>query len=548
MDSTSVDKPGGHGGHHPDWTHPLSTKQIIEKIKSAIWQKRPILGDIMQRHGNDTLYEYAQDFLDVNKSPLLDVRKQELIAVVEEILTERLGKEVATGVVQQLQKLPLVSTADHHGPITHPFFVNSNIISALTFLAVPKNTYQYLVDFSFASISINNTSFPRGICFHGDDHGTSEPIRLPIFPDKLKMGVTYAMRAFNREDIERMKGEVLKKERLGEITPGRATKIIEIVDTYFASSDVLGAPDFNAQITKINYKLWPLLFHTAKENKLSNNNNQSQLIYVEIETIVAKLLTDVHLLRSESVFYKLLFNKKYQALVLQFFNNLPGAFSLEKAWGTYLFWGVDANFHRVRLVLDGNKLASHDQDYTLPLEPQAIIEALQQKKIFPSMLLCYLMVSLYYGTKCLGGFSQVHDLTLIKTAWQNLLKEAGEMEESEAVTPVQTKELGGDGLVLSYLVDREGDLMPATGIDMIVGEEDTTIEKFCAIAKQVTLTDTMCPMLPEIYNVLYSQPDRDPELSALTSKQILRAIDFKHVVMVDNAKENISLPTFTTSS
>jgi hypothetical protein len=48
----------------------------------AIWKKRPILGEIMEKHGNKILHSYAQDFMDVNTSHRLDERKPELIKFV----------------------------------------------------------------------------------------------------------------------------------------------------------------------------------------------------------------------------------------------------------------------------------------------------------------------------------------------------------------------------------------------------------------------------------------------------------------------------------
>lgn len=504
----------------------------LEGIKRAIWEKRPVLSEIMKKHGGKTLYGYAQDFLDVNKSSVLDARKPELVATAKRLITDRLGSDVALGVSKQLLKYPLVSTTDHHGPIDHPFFVNANIISAIPYAAKADSDLKYLVVFSFASVSVNNASaFPRGIIFHGDTRGSRSLIRLPVLPDKLKMGVVYGTRAFTRDDLNKAEVELSKREKTGEIEFKRAECVRTIMEEFLGTKKILDAPDLASQITEINFGLWPRLFNqgglpdSVQDSQLFLQSQKTlpDLIYLEIETLVRELFISHHISNPDSPIYKIIFVQKYQAMALKYFNNLPGAFSLEKEWGTFFFWAVDEKLHRVRLVLNGAKLHSRKDKYNFELSPETIGRALREKKIFPSMLLCYLMVALYYGMKCLGGFSQVHDLTVIKEAWTNLLREMVDEDEAEAVVPVQTKELGGDGLVLAYLKTASGGLVPATGIDLILEPANMKYETYGELSKKVTLLEMMNPMFPEIYKVLYAFPDRNPEFSDVTPEDIMVA-------------------------
>lgn len=95
------------------------------------------------------------------------------------------------------------------------------------------------------------------------------------------------------------------------------------------------------------------------------------------------------------------------------------------------------------------------------------------------------------------------------------------------MSPVQTKELGGDGLVLAYLKTATGNTVPANGFDMILDEGDTSFEHFVALSKRVTLQEMMAPMLPEIYTVLYPERQRDRELLSITPEQIFNALGLK---------------------
>lgn len=493
----------------------------IDKLKQVIWKRRPILGNIMKKHGNKTLYEYAREFLDVNPAPGLDERKVEVIQVVKELLSERLGADVAGRVAAQLIKLPLVSTADHHAPIDHPFWVNSNIISALPGVDSPNHDLEFMIDFSFASVSANNASgFPRGIMFHGEINGRGNLIRLPLLPDKLKMGVVVRMEPITKGDIEKALVELDKRERASEILPERARGVRDCISKYFDNDDILGCKDFCSQITKVNFKMWGDLFHAAKSDGKALSKNVPDLIYLEIETIAERLLLEKHLNNKDSLIYKFLFGEGVSSLVYKLFEKIPGAFSLKTQWGTYMFWATDEKYKRVALMLKNGKLRSQDNSFVFDWNSEAIVIALRQRKIFPGMMLCYVMISLYYGMKCLGGFSQVNDLTLTKEAWQEYLMEVGNEEEADRVEPVQTKELGGDGMVLVYMETSDGKIVQATGIDMILDEGNTDFNKYIELSKKVTLAEAMDPMIPEMYEVLYSQKDRDPVLDSIIPEQI----------------------------
>ncbi len=498
---------------------PGQTLQGMERLKEHIWRKRPILGDIMHKHGNKNLYEYSKDFLDVNPAPRLDARKEEFIAVVQALLRERLSSDIAQRAADQLRRLPLVSTADHHSTIDHPFWVNANIISALPYFEHAAEI-PFLIVLSFASVSINNASgYPRGILFHGNADGTGELIRLPLLPDKLKMGVVHGMRAFTAEDLERAKTDLRGKTRNGSVCAERCEQVSAMLDEVFGAPDVLSLPTLSSQITKINHRLWPKLFHAP-----GTQHAMPDLLYVEIETIVTELLQRHHLQNAASLIHKLLFNADWQSCAQRAFDSLAGGFSSSAGWGTYLFWGVDAKHHRVSLHLQHGELTNADHsECTVAWSPEGIAAGLREGKIFPSMLLCYIVTSLFYGMKCLGGFCQVHDLTVIKQVWQDMLSMLGHNEEALAITPVQTRELGGDGMVLAYVRTATGGLVPATGIDMALSPNDTSVEKYLERSKTVTLMEMMNPMLPEMYTVLYSAPDRDPELCTVTPDMIIDA-------------------------
>lgn len=483
----------------------------------------------MEKHGQELLFDYTKNFLDVNGSEILDRRKPELIAVAKELISKRLGPEIGMAVAKQLAFKSLLSTTDHHAAIQHPFWVNANIISALPYLENQNPLLKYLIVLSFSSISVNNASgYARGLMLHQQED-SGNLARLPILSDKHKMATVYCALAFSRKNLVKAERQLSKQVAAKLISARRAEQVRGVMEKYFSTDDILDCELFKEQITKINFKMWPDFFHGATGGNIAGKYNPPGLIYLEIETLVAELLIRHHLFNKDSLLYKFLFNLEYQKLIPEIFNNIRGAFSLDKNWGTYLFWGVDAKQHRERMFLsvDG-QLRSESGRHAYKFSPEGVKQALENKEIFPGMVFCYLVVSLYYGFKCLGGFCQVNDLTATKLAWQKLLGSVGEREEAEAVGPVQTKELGGDGMVLSYVKSAVGGIQPATGIDMILSSRSTLFDKYYEMSKQVTLAEMMGPMLPEIYAVLYNNKERDRLIMKLTAQDIVNESGIKN--------------------
>lgn len=483
----------------------------LVQLEQAIYDKRPVLGDIMAKHGQKNLYEYTLDFLDVNSNPVLDARRPAFLHIVYDALVSPLGQTVAQEVKDQLLSTPLVSTIDHHAIIDHPFFVNANIVESLPY---DTKKMKYTVVFSFASVSLNNASaFSRGLLLHGWDVWEGEMVKLPILSDKTKMRTVYGTPWYTPEDVQKMLQLLDVKTREGIFSSERTQAIKNFVQNYIATDDLYDIPDLSTQITKINYNLWPSYFV---------GSDIPQLIYLDVEMLTTQIFLRYVLSDIDHLHYKMLFDAEIRNIALAAFDIIPGAFSREEQWGTYFFWGLDDKWHRVRLVVQNDMLVSYDGSISISLDPETIKIALEQKKIFPSMLSVYTLISLYYGMKCLWWFSQVHDLTLMKDALCKVLSEIGDIKELETVAPIQTKEFGGDGIILSYSQKKDGLLTPMTGIDMYLSAKKLSFDAYRAISKQVTLSEMMSPMFPEIYTVLYTIAQRDPHLSSVTMQDAMQ--------------------------
>lgn len=501
----------------------FSAQLVLRQLKERIFKRRPILGEIIHKHGRRSLFEYSREFLDVNLHPKMQERKEEMIRAIRNYARGLFGWKISREVVKQLLHCYMVSTCDHHGPITHPFFINSNLVSGLSYRDCRHHQMKYLIVLSYGSVSLNNnSSYSRGILFNAGTNGTLNHIKLPLFPDTEKTACVYGLRPYTERDLNRAKGLLKGKKHAKEIDTQTEEKVMQILAEVFGNKDVLKCQSFSEQITKVNYRLWPMFLH----QEAKKIHEIPDLLYLEIETLVNRILIDRHFKNPDSILYKFIFDPRYLDLITKYFDGIEGAFFLARNTGTFLFWGLDQKNRRVRLIRDGMTLKSEDGSIAFELMPATVAKLLEEKKIFPSMIVTYAVVSLYYGMKCLGGFSQVNYLTRMKEAWIKMNADLGNYKEIEMCARIQTKELC-EGLTIAYVETPQKGVIPATGIDLILYGNEKLWDRLIRISKRLYLEDLIEPMIPEIYRVVYSFPDREEQLMQLSPEKIL---DMKKMV------------------
>ncbi len=486
--------------------------KIFEDLKEAVFVRRPILREIYTKCGHKSLLEYAQDYFDVNRGEGLDKRQEEFLVTFKRQVAHLLGTEVAESAAKQLKKYYFVSTADHHGPICDPFFLNSNLVNAIAMRAQNDADLQHVIVLSCANVSLNNSTFPRGLTFDTVQGTELKNHRLSFLPSNSHSCSVYHFRSYLPDEITKLRKLLEEKVKNGEISQTLATKVTVILEEIYNQPDVLQTKNFSEQITKTNYTLWKYLTGNGA-------NNAPGLIYVEQESLVIELLKEHHLGKKTSI-HETLFNPRSEALIYKYFDGIMGAFTLSEKIGTYLFWGIshDKNF-RVQLWKKGNNLVSDDGTVNIPFTPEGLRAALEEGHIIPSMLLIFMVLSLYYGLKCLGGFSQVNYLTWMKEAYLKMHAELGNKEDVQVATPVQTKELGED-LTIAFAQCGVNNLTLATGLDLILYHGKETWPILTSVASSITLSEALGSMFPSFYRVAYAGPTRDERLMSLTAEDI----------------------------
>lgn len=485
----------------------------FELLKKLVLDKKPVLAEILKKHGQSSLCDYAYDYLDVNLNPVVLSRQNEFLSVFGKEVEDVLGKAIADSAVKQLQKYYFVSTTDHHGPICHPFFLNPNLVTAATFAEHPDPILKNVIVLSCANVSMANSSFPRGLLFTGANQGKTKSWELGFFPRESRGSRVYNFGAYTMDAIKKVKQRVMEFVRQTETSQNVADKIFDILENVYSKPEILACQTYSDQITKTNYSLWKKMFHLPEDET-------SNLLYIEIERVVNSLVSANHLYQ-DTIISRIMFDLKWRTEFIKNFDGISGGFDIDKKIGSMFFWALpQKSKYCLQLWIKDGYLETEDGGYKIALKPDEIDAAIKRKELIPTGLLSLLLLSSYYGIKCLGGFSQVNYLTDIKHAYIKTMNNLGESTEAEACVDRQTKELG-EGGTIAFLIDKENKLLLASGLDLAVYGDKDVWPLLISLTKKIKLEEALNMMMPDFYLAIYSEPERIPELITISPTDVI---------------------------
>ncbi len=416
---------------------------------TAFLLSHPELKNILEAHGSKTIMEYitfVNDFISKGDFSFFDPRQEDFFTVYQETLKSIFDERVIWDSIETLKKNRLISTADHQGIISHPFSLSSTYARTLYAQKVGQGS---VVTFPCASISLSNSSFPRGLIVHDCDD-----VEKKIYFKSLihKLNPVFCEEKIERDGVQKM------YDTLSSITleKEKRKKILSVFKQIFFSGKFLSLKNFDEQCAYGSLMLW----------KYVSDFNNIDLIYVSQEKLVTNLILEKHLGVS-TLIHSLLCDEKTRELFVTYFDGITGAFDMKERKGTHLFWGI-RGLERVSLFVQGGTLVDNQGEVFLMLDSIEIKKALLEKRIMPSMPLVFIVLSFYYGFVCGGGFSQVDYLGHMKIAWMNMLRDVGENSEADQVEKIPTNIYLGD---FAFLKNRHGDLL--TSLDLLVDENPT---------------------------------------------------------------------------
>lgn len=450
----------------------------LDKIWEGIFEKRPVLKEILAKDGNQTLQDYAAGFAE-NNSPVPAQRKSEFINTVAGLAGALLGEDKSKSVAGQLEKHYFVSTADHHGPICHPFFVHSDLLGAVASPA--KENYIVLAT---SNVSLGNSSYPRGLLLHSPKTGSSQMQQFSFFAAKDRRAPVFNMPGFGSKQINSL-NSFLGRHLKGIAAP----EALEGISNIYGAKEILETKGYTEQVTKTNFMLWRKFFQG--QIKLPN------LVYLSQEAVALELIIKYHL-KYETDIYKLMFDPGCLDLAEKLFDGFPGAFLAANNRGTFLFWGYDfKKMRRVQLRRSKDFLTALDNSFKVHLDAESFEKAFASGEIFPNTMLSLLLFACYYGVKCLGGFSQTTYLGLMAEVYGKIFPASN--------FAANTKTIAADLIFANLSLAGVQEHAAATGLDLAVYGTKQTYEKFLALTNSMTLKSTLDLVAPYLYNILYAE-------------------------------------------
>lgn len=488
----------------------------IGALRQRVFDRRPVLGATVHEQGRRPLVDYAKQLTAARPDESMRARQRAFLEVVRSELAVRVGETLATQVAAQLARDPLVSTCDHHGPLTHPFFLSPNMLRAMP--AVLANTAQSeaVVVLSCANVSLNNSSFPRGLLFHSrEQDGSARLRRIPLFSVKDESRPVYDLHGYTAEHVSHALGVLKEQATAWQLSGEQQAVVTDIIERIYADPAVLERTTYNEQVTTTNTALWRELF-TASHVRLP------EMIYLEQEWLVARLLAEHHLGQATPI-DRLLCDPSSESLLQELFTGLEGSFDERERRGSYLFWALPpGQKYRLQLWRQGNELVTDDGSYRVALTPEALRRALLAHELIPGMLLVFILLAFYYGVTCLGGFSQPTYLPRIQAAYLKLLERWG-LGDEQTIARAAAPSLMGSDFSFVFLRDPLGGYLPATSLDLILYGNHLSWSNLVEFAHEVSFAEAIDPMLPEFYPIMYPKTERDPALAAITSTDIIRS-------------------------
>ena len=399
---------------------------------------------------------------------------------------ETLGSELGEAVSEDLQEMPQVLTANHHGIDTFAQSTQSNLLFSMRKRedGKPAKTVPVL---ACGSVPLNNLTYPRGLLIYAGSTSTEEGgiCKLPLFPDSYKRKLVSVAGPFTTEMLSRSRVRAKKLAEDDNLSRSLGSALNTVLDDFSSVGQEFSG--YGRQATVLNHRVWQRLFQ--------GQPCYSELVYVELESIVSRLLQK-DLFDKSTICHQLMFDPELRRRLIENLDGQRGCWQYEtllrrcsgssaeegldptdSAQGTMFFWGVDAKGRKIPLCImedengtsvDLSGIDDRGQLWTYPFTAADIAQGLEDGRLLPSIFTSYLLVSIARGISCIGGYYQADYLPIMRNAVIETLRS----NSVETVKTLDTGKLRPD-LYLSGMqtigLKSDNQILPAGPLEIIAG-------------------------------------------------------------------------------
>ena len=479
-------------------------ERLLDEVRAAV----PVVDDVIERFGARTVVDYLPTQIDA-ASPAWQSR-EDFLDVVATIAGDLLDEETAALLRAELAVQPAVLTANHHGV---DFFAQS-VQGSLLFSRrrLPDGRVARTVPvLACGTVPLDNLTYPMGMLVYD---GPSLPLaamprRLPVLPNRVRRELVSVAGPLDGHTAARAMDNVRKLLDKGEIRDDTAAVAGELLAVDYCDEQVLALPDYSAQATLLNARVWRRLFA---------GEAPSRMVCLELERVCGRLL-ERDLADASSLAARVLLDPRCRDDLLARLDGERACWDMARlrerlegaggsGGGTVLFWGLTARLRRVPLTLDRDEhgcevLAGVDDSgarYVYPLQRDTLIEAIRERRLLPAVYTSFLVLAMARGVDCLGGYHQAAYLPVMQGATVAALCTVGDTDVAEAVAGVRTS--GYLGGMQAVMLARPEGLVPAGVLEMLaaggLAADDLALVDALGVADahRASLTETAAEMLP----------------------------------------------------
>jgi len=352
--------------------------------------------------------------------------REDLFAVIYDEARRYYGDRVAELAVRDLRAEPVLPTSNHFGIDTFADSVQGTLLFSSRRL--PSHRRETVVVLGCGSVSMSNLTYPMGLLLY--DYDTELCLRFPqrlmVIPDQHSRRCVTTCPPYDRQMVLRAQNRLRDGRRAKTVSRFCAAAAERVIEEFLLDGDTLTLPTYAQQATRVNGRMWSALYRRV-------GFDGTHLVQLELESVCGKLA--VHdLLNQESVLYQAYFDDRIRAAMLDHLDGARACWNqrvlrdrlhdlaqAEHHNGTVFFWALSAAGKRVPLSLehDGASLLLRGIDarrtrYDFAFTPESLVEALQEKRLIPSIVTCFIVLAFARGVTCVGGYYQAEYLPRIQ--------------------------------------------------------------------------------------------------------------------------------------
>ncbi len=445
----------------------------MSELEKIVYDAKPELEMLVHTNGDKSYPDYLKERI-LSLHVLNNEHTPIFWKAYEKMIRKFFDTRMYLETKDELAKNFFASTADHGGPLCHPFFSNAFCARADI---VKKQNKELVFTLPCSSISLDNSSFPRGLFFHDEN---LQPIRLPIKSLFGQHSSVYATTPYTHADIRSIQEKIPSLM----LSAQRKHVLLNLITNIYDSPEQYTCATYDEQMVRANWKLTKHLqgYEHIEYISFSQELFVRELIQSGSDTIPP--LSDI------------LYNKLVQNEYIYHFADIIGAHTKDNKKGTHLFWGLTKKGVRIQLQIGEHGWYTSNGTLFVQRTREAIHTALKNNELYPSMSLCFIVLSFVHGITVGGGFSQINYLGDMKKAYTAMEKKFNWPRREIPQTNIFTGEYVG------HVLEKGGTKISATLIDVILYQSEHTVLEWESSLSQTSLRENVYAMMPEYYKII----------------------------------------------